>query len=336
MERQLPPPDPGGKRASSLHVMSTLDGPFYDELTIGQTIPPLPTVTLTTADNMFYRAFSGDQHLPSSDVNIFRMMGGDGELMNPGIVMQYAVGQTTGATRRAIANLYYRTVRIHRPVVAGETLRTHTTVLGLRDATPKDGQHRGKVWLGIESRTEAGTVMTCERCALLPCRGDSPPGHGSDIPGPSALDPLSSFVAAVPAWDVSVLPTTAWTVHEERVDPMRDHIDLAAPLARLTFNQAVVHRDHTRTANGRRLVYGGHVQALAQSSLIRLLPGLATVLSWDGCDHLAPAYEGDLLEFRHRLLDIHPLPIGRLLRFEVLGSRDGDDLLRWTTVVLAP
>ncbi len=322
-----------------------IDGPFYDELTIGMTIPALPPVTFNDADNVIYRAMTGDQHLPSVDVRTFGALGGVGALVNPGLVMQYAVGQTTGATRRAIANLYYRSVRIHRPVTVGETMWTTTKVLGLSDASAKGGLLRGKVWLGIESRTEAGVVMTCERCALLPCRGTTAPGHATDIPGPADADPLSTFVGAVPAWKLSVLPATAWVVGDTIEDPMRDHIDLAAPLARMTFNQALLHRDHTRTAYGKRLVYGGHVQALAQASLTRLLPGLATVLGWDGCDHLGPAFEGDLLAFRHQLVDELALDGGgRLMRFVVTGrpitgdeqaDADAADLLRWTTVVAA-
>lgn len=320
------------------------DGPFYDELHVGMTIPPLPPVTLCEADNVLYRAITGDQHLPSVDARVHTAMGGTGTMVNPGLVMQYAIGQTTGATRRAIANLYYRTVRIHRPVSTGETLFTATTVLGLADASAKDGQQRGKVWLGIESRTDAGPVMTCERCALLPCRTD-PPGHRSEIPGPSDATPLNQFVPELPRWDLSSLLITPWEVGEQRDDVMRDHIDMAPALARMTFNQALLHRDHTRTAYGRRLVYGGHVQALAQASLTRMLPGLATVLGWDGCDHLGPAFEGDLLAFRHVLLDTLVVPGGRLLRLEVTARRiTGDeatdagvpDLLRWTTVVLAP
>ena len=323
-----------------------LDGPFYDDLHVGMTIPALPPVTFTEADNVIYRAISGDQHIPSVDVRAFAAMGGTGALVNPGLVMQYSIGQTTGATRRAIANLYYRTVRIHRPVTVGETLVTTTKVLGLSDASPKDGVFRGKVWLGIESHTAVGPVATYERCALLPCRGSAAPGHTSTIPGPSELTPLDTFIPDVPAWNLSALPlTTDWAVGEQIEDPMRDHVDLAPALARMTFNQAVVHRDVTRTSNGRRLVYGGHVQALAQASLTRVLPGLATVVGWDGCDHLAPAYEGDLLAFRHRLLDSLALASGnQLLRFEVTGRRiTGDDtadaaaadLLRWTTIVLA-
>ena len=32
-------------------------------------------------------------------------------------------------------------------------------------------------------------------------------------------------------------------------------------------------------------------------------PGLASVQGWDGCDHIGPAYEGDLIELRHRLAE---------------------------------
>lgn len=94
------------------------------------------------------------------------------------------------------------------------------------------------------------------------------------------------------------------------------------------------------TADGRRLVYGGHVQGLAQASLTRMLPGLAAVLAWDGCDHTGPAHEGDLLEFRHRLVVSAPAGSGTVLRFETTGSTvaaDGQttEILRWTPIVWA-
>jgi hypothetical protein len=70
-----------------------------------------------------------------------------------------------------------------------------------------------------------------------------------------------------------------------------------------------------------------------------MLPGMAMVLGWDGCDHLGPAHEGDLLEFRHTLLERRHAGDGSLLRFEVVGSTVGDagsnDILRWTPVVWA-
>ncbi|MGA0893120.1 MAG: acyl dehydratase [Ilumatobacteraceae bacterium] len=319
---------------------TSVAGPFYEDFVVGATLPPLPPVTLTDADNALYRAVTGDQHAFASDLGAFRAAAGDGPgLANPGVVMHYAMGQTTMATRQAIANLYYRSVRMLRPVRLGETLRTTTTVLGLRDSAPKGDQHRGKVWLGITASTEHGPAIAFERCALIRARSTTPPGHDTEIPGASDPTPLDELAPLVPGWNLSSLVATEWAVGDAKADPLRDHIDLAAPFARLTFNQAAVHRDHTMTADGQRLVYGGHVQALAQASLTRMLPGMAMVVAWDGCDHLGPAHEGDLLEFRHTLLERRNAGGGSLLRFEVVGSAVGDagssDILRWTPVVWA-
>jgi 2-methylfumaryl-CoA hydratase len=315
-------------------------GPVYEDFVVGATLPPLPPITLSEADNAVYRAVTGDQHLLVSDATAYAAAsGGSGRLANPGVVMQYSIGQTTMATRQAIANLYYRSVRIVRPVELGETLRTTTTVLGLKDSAPKGDQFRGKVWLGIRTVADAGPVVEYERCALIRGRGPSQPGHDDDIPGPSDPTPLDDLTGLVPAWELGGLPGTPWEVGEPRPDPLRDHVDLAAPLARLTFNQAAVHRDHTTTATGTRLVYGGHVQGLAQASLTRMLPGLAAVVAWDGCDHVGPAYEGDLIEFTHTLVERRPAESGHLMRFAVSGTKIADErveILRWTPIVWAP
>jgi acyl dehydratase len=316
-------------------------GPMYEDFTVGAVLPALPSLVMTEADNAIYRAITGDQHALAADPGLYRRVGGRTALANPALVMQVSIGQTTMATRQAIANLYYRSVRLLRPVDIGQTLTTVTRVLGLADATPKGAQHRGKVWLGITTSSEEGPVVQYERCALVRGRGPEAPGHASEIPGPSAASPLAELVELVPDWDLTSLPSTTWPMGERRVDPLRDHIDLAAPLARLTFNQAAVHRDATLTPNGRRLVYGGHVQGLAQASLTRMLPGLATVVAWDGCNHLGPAHEGDLLEMCHTPVEELAAGSGRLVRFEVVGSvvpdaGDPVEVLRWTPIVWAP
>ncbi len=318
------------------------DGPYYDEFTKGMTIPWLPPVTVTEADNVAYRMITGDQHLPSADRRLAsELTGRDAAMVYPALAMQYSIGQTTNATRRAVANLYYRSVRILRTVEVGETLRTTATVLGLSDGKPKDGQHRGKVWLGIETVGSDGPVVRYERCALVAARNGSP-GHSDTIPGPSEPAPLAELTGLAPQWNLAALPHTDWPVGETRADAMRDHVDLAPSLARMTFNQAFVHRDGTASIYGKRLVYGGHVQGLAQASLSRVLPGLATVVAWDGCDHVGPAFEGDLLAFRHTLIEELPANGGRLMRFEVRGATVdaegtvGNDILVWTPIVLAP
>lgn len=318
-----------------MSAQAPLDGPYYDDFEIGMTIPPLPPTTLTEADNVWYRALTGDQHLAAADRRLYMSMSGsDGALINPGLVMQFAIGQTTNATRKAVANLYYRSMRILGTCEVGATIETTTKVLGLADSKPKGDQHRGKVWLGITSTADGEPIAAYERCALVNGRGPGP-GHASEIPGPSEPEALESYIDQVPTWDVSALPVTEWAVGDEIADPMQDHIDMAPALARMTFNQAFIHRDESATVFGKRLVYGGHTQGLAQASLTRVLPGLATIVGWDGCDHLGPVFEGDLLAFRHRLLAVHPLEMGRLVRIEVRAKRAGedDDLLVWTPIV---
>ena len=185
----------------------TRPGPFYEDFRVGATLPPLPSVTLTDADNAMYRAVTGDQHLLAADAGRYRAASGSGgALANPGIVMHYSIGQTTMATRQAIANLYYRSVRVLRPVELGQTLTTVTTVLGLKDSAPKGDQFRGKVWLGIVTSSEDGPVVEYERCALVRGNGPAQPGHDDDIPGPSDPTPLADLVAGVPAWDLAGLP----------------------------------------------------------------------------------------------------------------------------------
>ena len=52
------------------------DGPYYDDFKHGMTIPPLPAVTVTEADNVAYRMITGDQHFASADQDTYRRVSG--------------------------------------------------------------------------------------------------------------------------------------------------------------------------------------------------------------------------------------------------------------------
>ena len=74
-------------------------GPLYEDFSVGATLPPLPAVTLTEADNAVYRAMTGDQHALAADRSAYgAASGSDAGLANPALVMQYSIGQTTMAT----------------------------------------------------------------------------------------------------------------------------------------------------------------------------------------------------------------------------------------------
>ncbi len=327
------------------------DGPFFDDLQPGERLDPAPDLTIDAGLVAVYQSIVGDQApLPRSRPLAEAVTGRTGALVDPGLVLQVAIGQSTVATRRVIANLFYRGVRLHRPVRLGTTLHTEVTIGALREARPRpDRPRRGLAVLRIHTTDDDGaTIVEFERCALLPFRDEEGPdtGHHDEVDAPdSAAEPdLRSWIDHAPSgWDLTPLgPPRIWAVGETRTDPLRDTVTGATELVRLTLNQAAVHRDPAR-GGGRRLVYGGHTIALAQASLTRLLPGIATLVGWISCDHTAPVHEGDVLAHAATLDAVGRAHGGRLLAFTVRTTSTGPSgdgpprpVLVWRPVVLAP
>jgi acyl dehydratase len=323
------------------------DGPYFDDLERGQVLDPAPAMTIGPGEAALYQSITGDPlRLVLSAVLAQQVSGRSGAIVNPALVMQVSIGQSTVATRRVIANLFYRGVRLQRTVRVGETLATSVEVRALKETSRRaDRPPRGLALLGITTTTQTGEVVVdFERCAMLPLRGTAPTGCSDDVGKAEAELDLGTYISLVPKWNLAALregDPEPWAVGEERADPMRDTVSHALGLVRLTQNQAMAHRDASLGQHGRRLVYGGHTIGLAQASLARLLPSMATVLGWHSCDHTGPVFENDLLDFQATLLAENWIEGGRVLAFAVLARarREGEDdavaVLDWQPVVLA-
>ncbi|MFD8820207.1 hypothetical protein ACFV23_54215, partial [Streptomyces sp. NPDC059627] len=292
------------------------DGPYGDDLAIGEPLPPAPAITVDDGVAAVYQAISGDPaRLALSTPLSYATTGRQTRVVNSALALQIAIGQSTVATRIVIANLFYRDVTLHRQIHLGTTLTTTVTPVA-RALTRDNGKgRRAKVLLAIETRDDDGRlVASMERLALLPLRDQGRAAETGDIGSAEALRPLGSLLPAVPEdWDLTQLsrqplPPAGWQAD----DPLRDSISGALDLVQLTQNQAAAHRDPSRGQQGRRLVYGGHVVALAQASLSRLAPGLAAVVGWRLCSHLAPCFEDDQLSFAGTCEDQLPVPGGAL------------------------
>jgi acyl dehydratase len=321
-----------------------LDGPFYDRLRVGDELPRQPSITIDEGMAALYQSWVGERLPMALDAEVYEAVTGTpGRLASPGLVMQLSIGQSTTVSRRAIANLFYRDVRLLRPVRLGESVATSVTVAALADGSHREGRaRRGKVLVDIVTTASGEPAVTYQRCPMLPQQDhDDAPGHTDDLGAGPDLD-LTAHAGLVPeSWDFAALgPPTDWAVGDTIHDPSRDVIDGATGMVRLTHNLAMIHRDVERSPYPVRLVYGGHVVGLAQASLTRVLPGMATVVGWHGCDHTGPAFEGDLLSFRHQLLDVAPAGDGRVFAVRVVGTAHRDDgdaeVLDWTVIAAAP
>ena len=214
-----------------------------------------------------------------------------------------AIGQSTVPTQRVLGNLFYRGLVLLRQVHRGDTLRTTTEVVALKQNRPRpEASASGLAVLRIRTRNQRGEdVLDFYRCPMIPLRdADVATGHADDLDEISPEIDDDALRAAVPDWDYPALRERAGeatglepgTVHEIEG---RDTVTTAPELARLTLNVAMTHRDGGAGAHGRRLVYGGQTISIAAAHATRALPSLATIVAWRSCAHSAPVFEGDVL-----------------------------------------
>lgn len=283
-------------------------GPYFDDLSVGQVFDWAPSVTLSSGLAAAHQAILGDRLRLALDVDLCgAVTGTPGTLAHPNLVCNVAIGQSTLATQRVKANLFYRGLTFHRFPMLGDTLYTRTEVVGLRANSAKPGRApTGLAALRMITIDQADRlVLDFYRCAMLPMS----PGWRADSAA-APVDDLSAVGAdAVPPttdptepWDAEVyrsrVPGPHFADHAEGLagtvlHSTADLVSSAAELARLTLNIAATH--HDSRAGGQRLVYGGHTISLAFAQATRLLPNLVTVLGWESCDHTGPVHEGDTL-----------------------------------------
>jgi acyl dehydratase len=304
------------------HIGQREGGPYFDDLSVGQVFDWAPTVTLSAGLAAVHQSIVGDRLRLALDADLAAAVtGAPAALAHPALVCDVAIGQSTLATRRVKANLFYRGLTFHRFPVIGDTLYTRTEVVGLRANTLKPGRTpTGLAALRMTTIDQADRlVLDFYRCAMLPAspgwhpddaiRGDDRSTIGADAVAP-ASDPTAD-------WDAEAFRKRVPGPHfgARRAGTVwhstGDVVSGAPELARLSLNIAATH--HDSRLGGRRLVYGGHTIGLALAQATRLLPNLATVLGWQSCDHTGPVHEGDTLYSELHLDSAEPTGQGGVL-----------------------
>ena len=120
------------------------------------------------------------------------MTGADQALAHPNLVCDVAIGQSTGPTQRVLGNLFYRGLVLLRQVFVGDTLRTRTEVVALKQNRPRaDGTASGLAVLRIQTHNQRGEpVLDFWRCPMIPLRDGSatPATPTASTRSPSELD----------------------------------------------------------------------------------------------------------------------------------------------------
>ncbi|MDP9184008.1 MAG: acyl dehydratase [Actinomycetota bacterium] len=304
--------------------MTTVAGPWFEDLTIGQVVDEAPGVTLTVGLSAAHQAILADRLRLPLDHHLSIAVAG-GPTAHPGLVCDVAIGQSTLVTGRVKANLFYRGLVLHRLPQLGDTLRTSTEVVALKQ---NSSGPTGLAALRVHTVDQKGrTVLDFHRCAMLPLYDpDAKTGHQDDVKA-VATEP-SDFSRLLSSLDLDAFRRLVPGKHEITEGevfeiPGGDVVSNAPELARLTLNVATAHHDAPT-----RLVYGGHTIGLGASHLSRALPNLVTVAGWHSCDHLAPVHEGDVLRSAVEVERVE----GPLAHLRVTVSNQRGPVLDWRLV----
>jgi acyl dehydratase len=322
-------------------------GPFFDDLAVGQEFASAPAITLTSGLAAAHQAITGDRLALMLDHELCRQVTGGGPLAPPSLVWDVAIGQSTVVTQHVKANLFYRGLAFRRAPQIGDTLATLTRVVALRQNAPRDGRSAtGLAALRIITNDQDNRpVLNFWRCAMLPLRDQAAhTGHADDLSEVGTEGPPPNYAALVAGWRLDRFAERAAgprpaDLHSGQSFEVAggDVVSSAPELARLTANIAAVHHDKS-AAGGERLCYGGHAIGLALSQAARALPSMVTVCGWQGCDHLAPVREGDTLRSAITVEKVDYLPDGgglvHLRSLARVDAPDARDVLDWRFVAV--
>ena len=324
-------------------------GPYFEDLQIGDVFDDAPALTLNEGHAAMYQATFGDRlRLPLSAPFSEAVTGTDRPYVHPLLVCHISIGQTTTITQRVRANLFYRRVVARTPVFVGDTLRTSTEVIALKQNTVREGKPAtGLAALRIQTlNTRDEVILDYVRCPMLPLRDPAVvTGHHADMGAISSDITDEEILGAIPAsWDLDAF-TDAMPARAERGHvglyeiEARETVSCAPELVRVTLNLAAAHTDPGASPYGQRLVYGGHTISLVFAQVSRALPRLVTILAWHICDHTGPVFEGDLIRTEAMVTAVTDrLGGGRILDVHACGFARRDNaeqlVLDWRFVAL--
>ena len=283
-------------------------GNFFEDFSLGQIIEHATPRTVTEGDAALYTALYGGRFAVQSSAPFAAAIGYERAPIDDVLVFHIVFGKTVpDISLNAVANLGYAECRFHRPVYPGDTLRSRSEVIGLRE---NSNGKTGVVYVrstGMNQNNE--TVLDYVRWVMV--RKSDPANPAPEPVVPELADHVAADAlgAALPAIERANYDLgQAGAPHlwgDYAAGEKIDHIDGMTIeeaehqiATRLYQNTAKVHfNQHTEGAGrfGRRLIYGGHIISLARALSFNGLANAFHVAGINGGRHVAPAFAGDTI-----------------------------------------
>ena len=285
-------------------MMKTNSGWFFEDYTIGQVMEHAVPRTVGQGERALYHALYPARHaLYSSDL-FAQSCGLPSSPLDDLIAFHVVFGKTVpDISLNAVANLGYAEARWLRPVYPGDTLRSLSTVIGLKQ---NSSGKTGVVWVRSEGFNQRGeTVMSFVRWVMVRKNNLAMPAPQTVVPELRSVVPAAELI--VPS-DLnfesyrSDLSGSLYIYGDYKVGEVIDHVDGVTVseaehmmATRLWQNTAKVHFDATARPDGRRLIYGGHVISMARALSSNGLGNAQMIAAINAGAHANPCFAGDTI-----------------------------------------
>ena len=293
-------------------MAKTNPGRFFEDYSVGQVIDHAVPRTVSGGERALYHALYPARHALYSSDAFAQSCGLPVSPLDDLAAFHVIFGKTVpDVSLNAVANLGYAEGRWLKPVYAGDTLRSASEVIGLKQ---NSNGKTGVVYVrtrGMNQRDE--TVMEYVRWVMVRKRD-------VDAPAPDTVLPDLAKAIAV---DDLVIPegldfsgydfTLAGEPHrwgDYEIGEKIDHVDGVTieeaehmMATRLWQNTAKVHFDATFRPDGQRLIYGGHVISMARALSFNGLANAQMIVGLNAGAHANPCFSGDTVKAWSEVLD---------------------------------
>lgn len=293
-------------------MTKTNPGRFFEDYAVGQDLVHAVPRTVSGGERALYHAlYPARTALYSSD-EFARASGLAASPLDDLAAFHVVFGKTVpDVSLNAVANLGYAEGRFLKPVYQGDTLRSVSKVIGLKQ---NSNGKSGVVWVhstGFNQHDEA--VIDYKRWVMV--RKADP-----NVPAPETVIPdLAPALAA----DQLVVPdgldfsgydfALAGEPHrwaDYAVGEKIDHVDGSTVedaehmiATRLWQNTSKVHFDLMARTEWQRLIYGGHVISMARALSFNGLANAQMIAGINAGAHVNPCVAGDTIRAWSEVLD---------------------------------
>lgn len=314
-------------------------GRFFEGYAVGDVIRHAVPRTLSRGERALYHALYPARHALYSSDQFAQSCGLRGSPIDDMIVFHTVFGKTVpDISLNAVANLGYAEARFLKPVWAGDTLRSTSEVIGVKQ---NSNGKTGVVWVRTRGLNQHDDVVV-EYVRWVMVRKNN-----LDAPAPQAVIPELSNV--VPASELNVpagldfstydaeLAGEAHRLGDYAAGEIIDHVDGVTVeeaehmlATRLWQNTAKVHFDATNRPDGKRLIYGGHVISMARALSFNGLANAQIIAGINSGTHANPCFAGDTIRAWSEVLDTAQtaMPGVGAIRLRLVATKGDAGVLR--------